>query len=515
MVTNSSTIDVRNIKNMPRDLSTKPAQRQRTLVKESVSSTLFFSDVIAMSLSFILAFFSAPYIKDLLLPDIYNKSLYDYTNLHDLFFIWMCPVVLFMFYTKGHYTQRVPWWSQVQSVFSICVIALMVDVFTRFALDMSFSRLMIGLSWVYVFFFTIAARQIVYKAARKRGIWRIPTIVIGDIDTVINMLYALNADEYTGYDIHTVSLRDRADRDFDIESIPQKYAKIDVLRKKIDYKSYITENIDHFFMISLETFRGEERDEVINTLTEMNALYAVVPPTSRISMFDMEPHYFFGSDIMLLHAKKCMLSPIGRFIKRTMDIVLASCALIAFIPVIVIVSAMLKIEGQGGSLFYGGKRIGRNGKKFSCWKFRSMEPDSDHLLHELLENDPEAKADWEIYRKLKQDDPRITTKTARFIRKASIDELPQLWNVILGDMSLVGPRPILEDEVPLFGTSIDSYMKLRPGISGLWQVSGRNDTSFQRRVYWDAWYARNWSLWGDIVIMIKTVRVILGDKSAY
>jgi lipopolysaccharide/colanic/teichoic acid biosynthesis glycosyltransferase len=144
-----------------------------------------------------------------------------------------------------------------------------------------------------------------------------------------------------------------------------------------------------------------------------------------------------------------------------------------------------------------------------------MEPNSDHLLHELLERDPQAKADWETYRKLKQPDPRITTRTARIIRKTSIDELPQIWNVLVGNMSLVGPRPILEDEAQLFGDTLNHYFRVRPGITGLWQVSGRNDTSFQRRVYWDGWYVRNWSLWGDIVILFKTLSVVFGRRGAF
>lgn len=506
----------RGRKVMDQTISMMPAaNRRRPLVKDNVSVTLFFADVIAMSLSFIFAFFSAQTIKEWLQPDVYDKPLYEYAHISDLFFLWFCPVVLFLFFSRGHYTKRVPWWSQVQSVLSICIRILFLDLFTRLALDMSFSRSLIALSWVYAFFFILGGRQIVYQIARKKGIWRIPSIVIGDNETVTNMLYAFATDHYTGYDIKTVCLRDREKDKFSVDAIPMKYANIEINRDPIDIRKYVSEHIDNFFIISMETFRGDDRDKLIGILTELNALYAIVPPTSRISTFDMEPNYFFGYDIMLLNAKKATLSPAGRFIKRTMDIVIASTALLLLLPFMIATAIMLKVEGQGGSIFYGGKRIGRNGKKFSCWKFRSMEPDSDHLLHELLEKDPEAKKEWETYRKLKGPDPRVTTKTARIIRKTSIDELPQLWNVIKGDMSLVGPRPILDDEVELFGESINQYMQLRPGITGLWQVSGRNDTSFQRRVYWDSWYARNWSFWGDLVIMIKTLRVVTGGSGAY
>ncbi len=144
-----------------------------------------------------------------------------------------------------------------------------------------------------------------------------------------------------------------------------------------------------------------------------------------------------------------------------------------------------------------------------------MEPDSDHLLHELLESDSALKEEWETYHKLKVKDPRITTKTAELMRKTSIDELPQLWNVLIGDMSLVGPRPILQEEKNLLGDAFKNYIIVRPGITGLWQVSGRNDTSFERRILMDSWYIRNWSIWGDIVIMIKTLNVVLRGSGSY
>ena len=493
----------------------KENREAKSLVRETISVSLFFTDIMATSLSLIAALYTAPFLKDTFFPGIYNKPLSDYTHLQDLFFVWMCPIVLFMFFTKGHYTQRVPWWSQVQSVLLICFMALVMDGFIRFALDMSFSRLLVGLSWVYAFFFILAGRQIVYSAARKKGTWDIPTVVIADTHTIIDTLFAFSTDHYTGYDVQTIILREDNNKTFDSNLLPKKYNTISVINEKIDYETHIKNNSDHFFVISLETFRGEERDQLIKNLTDLKALYAIVPPVSRISLFEMEPRYFFGYDVMLLHAKRSISSPLGRFLKRSMDLILSALALLVLSPLMLAVMTLLKIEGQGGSFFYGGHRIGRNGRRFKCWKFRSMQPDSDHLLHELLERDPKAKADWEKYRKLKQPDPRVTTKTARIIRKTSIDELPQLWNVLIGDMSLVGPRPILENEAELFGESLNEYLQTRPGITGLWQVSGRNDTSFARRIYWDSWYIRNWSVWGDIVIMIKTLRVVCGASGAY
>lgn len=492
----------------------KEIQKKRPLVWRKVGLSLVLSDVVAMGIAFMLALMTAPMLKDMIAPNIYARPLEDYQHLHDLFFLWLCPFVVFMFFIRGHYTNRVPWWNQVRQVLYICFVALIIDGFMRLALDMSFSRILIALSWLYLFLFVLLGRQIVYQICRKMGLWNISTVVVGDIETVINTLCAFRNDPYTGYDVVAIYLRDSKDKEFNINMLHARYAHILVEREFRTYGDLFHEKNDHFFVIALESFRGAERDDIVGALSAANALYAIVPPISRTNSYEMEPQLFFGHDIMLLHSRNALFTPWGRFIKRSMDIAVSGLALFCLLPIILFVALFLKIEGQGGSLFYGGYRIGKNGYRFKCWKFRSMEPESDHLLDELFVRDPEAKTQWELYHKLKVD-PRVTTRTAAIIRKTSIDELPQLWNVLVGDMSLVGPRPILEDEEELFGDAINQYMRVRPGITGLWQVSGRNDVSFQRRVYWDSWYVRNWSVWGDIVIMIKTLRVVLARSGAY
>lgn len=496
------------------DYTVELEAKRRPLVREVVSMLILCSDLIAISLSFLLSMLASPLLKNTFFPGDSLMTMADYARIHDVFFVWMCPLALLMFFLKGHYTQRVPWWSQVQHVLVISIFGFVIDGFMRFAMHVSFSRLLILLSWVLVFIFILIGRQIVYHLAKSRNIWDIPTILIGDIETVTDTLFAFANDDYTGYKVHTVFLRDRKAKTFDLANVPAKYENIRVIRNSHYYNNFIENNLDHFYVIALETFRGTERDNLINNLNRLRALYAIVPPISRMSLYEMEPRYFFGHDVMLLHSKQTIRAPLGRFLKRTMDIAVSGSALLALSPILIATGIMLKIEGQGGSLFYGGHRIGCRGQRFRCWKFRSMEPGSDHLLEKLLAENPEAKEEWERFRKLKND-PRVTTRTARLIRKTSIDELPQLWNVFVGDMSLVGPRPILENEVGYFGDSLNEYLQVRPGITGLWQVSGRNETTFERRVYWDSWYVRNWSIWGDIVIMIKTLNVVATGHGAY
>ncbi|HDY8748802.1 TPA: sugar transferase, partial [Klebsiella pneumoniae] len=158
-------------------------------------------------------------------------------------------------------------------------------------------------------------------------------------------------------------------------------------------------------------------------------------------------------------------------------------------------------------------RVGKNGRKFKCLKFRSMVINSKEVLENLLINDNEAREEWEKTFKLKND-PRIT-KIGHFLRRTSLDELPQLFNVLKGEMSLVGPRPIITEELQRYNEEVDYYLLSKPGMTGLWQVSGRSDVDYDTRVYLDSWYVKNWSMWNDIAILFKTIAVVLNRDGAY
>ena len=172
----------------------------------------------------------------------------------------------------------------------------------------------------------------------------------------------------------------------------------------------------------------------------------------------------------------------------------------------------LLIRRDGGSALFRHQRLGANGRVFPCLKFRTMVSESDKVLAHLLATDPAAATEWHVTQKLRRD-PRITG-VGQFLRKSSLDELPQLINVLKGDMSLVGPRPIVQVEVARYGSNIRHYYRARPGLTGLWQVSGRSDTSYAQRVELDVRYVANWSFWQDIVIVFKTIPAVLLRKGA-
>lgn len=197
--------------------------------------------------------------------------------------------------------------------------------------------------------------------------------------------------------------------------------------------------------------------------------------------------------------------------KRALDVTVASLGLIFIAPLLLIVALMIRLQ-DGQSAIFSHKRYGQNGRVFHCYKLRSMVPDAADRLQRLLDTDPDARREWELTQKLVHD-PRITP-LGRFIRATSIDELPQLINVLKGDMSLVGPRPISLSERSRYGENFADYCSVRPGITGLWQISGRSNVSYPERVRLDTTYANSRSFWGDIMIMLKTVPAVLKSDGA-
>lgn len=196
---------------------------------------------------------------------------------------------------------------------------------------------------------------------------------------------------------------------------------------------------------------------------------------------------------------------------RLIDITLSLVLLIFLLPVMLAISAAIRLEG-GGDIFFGHKRIGKDGVAFRCLKFRTMVPDAEERLHALLARDAVARCEWTRDQKLRND-PRITC-IGRFLRRSSLDELPQILNVLRGEMSLVGPRPIVSSEIVRYGRYYSDYTSVRPGISGLWQISGRNDVCYRRRVAFDVIYARKRSIGLYLAVVIRTpARVLLSTGS--
>lgn len=198
--------------------------------------------------------------------------------------------------------------------------------------------------------------------------------------------------------------------------------------------------------------------------------------------------------------------------KRAFDFAVATLALIFLLPLFATVALLIKLN-DGGPIFYSHRRIGRHGERFWCLKFRTMAVDADERLADILLSDPRAAEEWQSTQKLRRD-PRVTA-LGTFLRKSSIDELPQLWNVIRGEMSIIGPRPITRAELNRYGRERRYYLLVRPGITGLWQVSGRSSAGFDKRIRYDRQYLEDWSWLGEFWILLMTIPALLNTKNAY
>jgi len=211
-------------------------------------------------------------------------------------------------------------------------------------------------------------------------------------------------------------------------------------------------------------------------------------------------------------AEFAAIPPVGGVSKRGFDVLAASLALVFLSPLFLMLMALVKFS-DGGSIFYGHRRIGHNGKSFRCLKFRTMRPDGDRILQDYLKANPAAYEEWRATRKL-QDDPRVTV-VGSVLRKLSLDELPQLVNIVRGEMSMVGPRPVVEDELELYDSAAVYYLRSRPGLTGLWQISGRNDVSYATRIAFDTQYVQNWSLLKDFSIVVRTIPAVCLSRGSY
>jgi exopolysaccharide production protein ExoY len=204
--------------------------------------------------------------------------------------------------------------------------------------------------------------------------------------------------------------------------------------------------------------------------------------------------------------------PIGGIAKRSFDVSSALLALLILSPIFLMIMAMVKFSDRGPA-FYGHRRVGHNGRMFHCLKFRTMVMNGDEVLRQYLAANPDAAEEWKATRKLKND-PRVTA-IGNVLRKLSLDELPQLINIIRGEMSVVGPRPVVDEELNYYESAASYYLSTRPGLTGLWQISGRNDVSYKERVDFDTQYVRNWSMMQDVSIIVKTIPAVCMSRGSY
>ncbi len=395
----------------------------------------------------------------------------------------------------GHYRQRLPYWERVGNVLGATSVAFVTSGFIEFASHNISSRLWVALCWVLFALFSLLNRMLVRQYLDKAGVWKIPAILIGDGPTAMEAMRTLTREKTLGFTI--------------VDQLPPSV--LSNMKKTPAWKQVLMMHDAQYVFLALEGSDIERYQTALKSLPRARVPLSIVPPWLGLPSSTMTPHHFVMQDIMMLHDTNCLKLPVPRFVKRLVDLTLSSIALLCLLPLFVVVA--LIIRRDGGSAFFKQPRVGQGGRLFQCYKFRSMRIDAEEVLKRTLAQDLDAAEEWKKFQKLKND-VRVT-KFGQFLRRTSIDELPQLINVLKGDMSLVGPRPCMEGQEDFYAEDFSSYESVRPGITGPWQVSGRSQLTFKERVALEAWYARNWSLWLDIVIMLKTIPTVLKRGQAF
>ena len=435
-----------------------------------------------------------------------------YTGNHGLHISWLnfwvvFPLLYLIFLNiEQLYNRRAQFWQIIQKLFiTSCYAVTSIIILLYIArIAGSTSRMFIAVFWILSFILLVIFRYIVKKILEKYQLLQIPVLIIGAGKTAELLVQGIKNDAGMGYKIIGLLEDNKVE-----EGILEKYP---VLGKFSEAEQVIEKyKINHVFIAA----PGLEQGKLTKLIYKVQPLVksmGVIPNLVGVPMGGIEAESLFNEKLMLLRLKNNLARPINRWIKTVFDYVLTITGTIAISPILIIIALWIYKDSPGPVIFKH-RRIGKNGKEFNCYKFRSMCVDAKERLEQLLKTDPEAKAEWEKDFKLKND-PRIT-KSGAFLRKTSLDELPQIFNVLKGEMSLVGPRPIIRNEMVRYGEYINDYLMVKPGITGMWQVSGRNDTDYKQRVQLDSWYVRNWSIWLDTMLLWRTGKIVYQCKGAY
>ena len=402
-----------------------------------------------------------------------------------------------------HYSDRRPFWDELGDILRLTVSLALLDMTLVASTRWNSSRLWWFLVWLLAVVMIVWGRMLTRLLLQQFGLWTRPTIIIGHGPNATDAAIALQSEPRMGFQVAGYVDVDQAKPSLELDgSTLQNFEQIQVLADQPGIQ----------WVIALEHSQAEQREVWLRMLSQWGATdISVIPAMRGVPLYGTDMSHFFSHEVALLRVRNNLRRWPARLTKRLFDVMSAACLLLVLSPIMFIIALALKLEG--GSVLFAHTRVGKNGRAFRCYKFRSMVPNAEEKLQKLLQQNVQLKAEWDREHKLK-DDPRIS-KLGAYLRRNSLDELPQLLNVLKSEMSLVGPRPIVREELQKYGLEKSYYLMVRPGMTGLWQVSGRNDLDYETRVYLDAWYVKNWSLWYDLAILFKTIKVVLWRNGAY
>ncbi len=436
-------------------------------------------------------------------------SYYNHMNdIPTMYFYFLVPCVfVVLLYNSQAYVNRIPFWDVIQKLFYAVIYSVMVCI-----VMMYFGHIAGGVSRIYVVLLGILAFSFlcIFRYALKKLLFKCnlllePIIVVGAGKTAELIEKEIGND--TGFGFKIIGLID--DNPVS-KKLPLKYP---ILGRFNNIERIIKITKVSTVIVAVPGLAKEKQLQLINRIQPLVKNLSFVPDLIGAPISNMELQKLYNARIMMLKVKNNMSRWYNCLLKNISDKICGYIIFVCCIPILLIIALCIKKDSKG-PVFFNAKRIGKNNKEFTCYKFRTMYTNADEILEKYLQENPKIREEWLTFRKIRGCDPRVT-KVGKWLRKYSLDELPQVINVIKGNMGLVGPRPYLPAERGQMGEFIKIITQTLPGITGLWQVSGRNEITFNDRLKMDAWYIQNWSIWLDIVLLYKTIYIVLFSKGAY
>lgn len=485
-----------------------PLPREHIGRKTVYTALLAVADMAAVALALGLAVVIRLYLLPFIAP-AWSAGLPTAFSSHIL---WVPLAVLACFVYDGIYGVRLPFWRETRRIIKSLTLAFLI-VFTVVSLTRAsgeVSRTVLVLAWGIALLALPAFRLLARCLLHRSDYWREPVLILGAGNTGKLIARAMAGDHYLGYRVVGFLDDDPVKRARGVEVGSRTYSVLGGFR---DAERVIRMTGARRVVIATPGLPGSEVVNLANRLQAMVSSVMVVPDLFGMPVLGVDVDYFFDERILAVSTRNNLAVTSNRIIKRLFDLTAALLLLVPLLPVMAVIAIVIRLDSPGPAV-YTGPRIGRRGRLFRCYKFRTMYLDNDRILDEYLAQNPEAREEWERFAKLRGYDPRVT-RVGRVLRKFSLDELPQIFNVIKGDMSLVGPRPYLPREQAQMGDKAETILLTPPGITGLWQVSGRNEIEFDGRLNLESWYVRNWSLWLDLTILLRTFGAVLSREGAY
>jgi Undecaprenyl-phosphate galactose phosphotransferase WbaP len=461
------------------------------------------------SAAFLISFMAAHHIRTHIVPHNFsNAPPSTFPLSYYLSFWWLITPLFILFFMEGLYFKRRPFMLELKHMMKALLLCLgvILALISLMHLSNDVSRTVIVLSVAISLVIMPAMRYITKVLLFELGLWKKRVLVLGAAKTGLLISRNLRKNRFLGYQVTGFLDDDDAKVGATIEGI-------EVLGRIKNIQEILKNTTTLDVIIAMPSLSRERLLEIVEECEHHVESIKIIPDLFGIATIGAEIDSI--SDFLMININISLKKPWNIFLKRMLDLVLSTIVMVMGAPLFLLIAIAIKLDSPG-PVFFLQKRLGQSGGKgrFPCVKFRTMYTNGDEKLRDYLADNAEAREEWEKFFKLKSYDPRVTG-VGKWLRKTSLDELPQVINVLRGEMSLVGPRPYLPREIEMMQKTEKTILVSKPGITGLWQVSGRNELSFKQRLTMDVYYVRNWSLWMDLVIIARTAWTVLTRKGAY